>query len=164
MPSNIQRITAAMATAVLFVGGAWLASGFSVDLADASTSTSGATTDAGLTVNLHGARNDTGTLIVMVFDQQAAFDAMDYQNAVGYLETPASTSLQRLDFPDLNTGYYAIVAFHDENGDYQLNYDKSYVPTEGYAISGANDPYGDPVFEYSLVQSGKVDLTFYYWQ
>ncbi|GAB5438770.1 DUF2141 domain-containing protein [Falsiruegeria mediterranea] len=164
MPSNVQRITAAMATAALFVGGAWLAAGFSVELPDASVSTSGATSDAGLTVNLHGARNDTGNLIVMVFDRAEPFVNMDYQNAVGYLEVPASTYPQRLDFPDLNNNYYAIVAIHDENGDYELNYDQTYLPTEGYAISGSNDLYSDPVFEYSLVEPGKVDLTFYYWQ
>ncbi|WP_164659496.1 DUF2141 domain-containing protein [Tropicibacter sp. Alg240-R139] len=164
MPTNVQRITAAVATVALFVGGAWVASGFSIDLPDASVSATGATSDEGLSVNLHGARNDTGNLIVMVFDQAGPFTNMDYQNTVGYLEVPASTFSQRLDFPDLNNTYYAIVAIHDENGDYELNYDETHLPTEGYAISGSNDLYSDPVFEYSLVEPGKVDLAIYYWQ
>ncbi|WP_170562935.1 DUF2141 domain-containing protein [Ruegeria atlantica] len=164
MPSNTQRIVAAIVTAGLFVGGAWVASGFTTDIDQAAASTAEAAQNTGLTVNLHGTRSAKGNVIVMAFDQAAAFDNMDYTNAAGYLEAPASDGPARFDFPDLESGYFAVIAFHDENGDYDLNYDANYLPTEGYAVSGLNDLNDTPVYEYSLIGTEKpVDLTLFYW-
>ncbi|RBW52324.1 DUF2141 domain-containing protein [Ruegeria sp. A3M17] len=164
MPSNTQRIVAAIVTAGLFVGGAWVASGFTTDIDQAAASTTGTSQDKGLTVNLHGARNTKGNVIVMAFDQATAFDNMDYTKAVGYLEAPASEDPLRFDFPDLDSGYFAVIAFHDENGDYDLNYDANYMPTEGYAVSGLNDLNDTPVYDYSLKGTEKpADLTLFYW-
>ncbi|KIC46592.1 hypothetical protein RA28_02055 [Ruegeria sp. ANG-S4] len=164
MPSNSQRIFAVFVTAGLFVGGAWVASGFGADGDPAAVATAEAAQHDGLVVNLHGAHNAKGNLIVMVFDQQAAFDAMDYTKAAGYLEAPSTQASQRFDFADLKGSSYAVVAFHDENGDYDLNLDATYTPTEGYAVSGMNDLEGYPVFEYSLIDTEKpTDMTLFYW-
>ncbi|WP_170427082.1 DUF2141 domain-containing protein [Ruegeria arenilitoris] len=164
MPSNTQRIVAAIVTAGLFVGGAWVASGFGTGASDAAAPNSATAQNDGLSVNLHGARNTKGNVIVMAFDQATAFDNMDHTKAAGYLEVPASEQTMRFDFPDLKSGYYAVIAFHDENGDYDLNYDGDYIPTEGYAVSGMNDLNDMPVFEYSLIEPGKAsDLTLFYW-
>lgn len=164
MPSNTHRIVAAIATAALFVGGAWVASGFRDDPSETAASSTGKPSDYGITVNLHGARNDTGQLVVMVFDNAKAFDAMDPYGTVGYLTLPATTKAQRVDFPELNATYYAVVAFHDENMDEQLNFDDDWLPLEGYAVSGMNDLYEDPYFDYSLMVPGyPEDLTFFYW-
>ena len=164
MPSNTQRIAAAIVTAGLFVGGAWVASGFGTDRGEAAASNSATANNNGLSVNLHGARSTKGNVVVMAFDQAAAFDNMDYTKAVGYFEVPASEQTMRFDFPDLKSGYYAVIALHDENCDYDLNYDAEYLPTEGYAVSGTNNLNGMPVFEYSLIEPGKAsDLTLFYW-
>lgn len=165
MPSNTHRIVAAIATAGLFIGGAWVASGFRTDIAEASASSTGAQSDEGLIVNLHGARNDKGNLIVMAFGDETPFNEMDYSGAAGYVELAASTISQRVDFPELNDNYYAVLAIHDENGDYELNYDEYGIPTEGYAVSGMNSLYEDSVFFYSLIAPGmRTDLGFFYWQ
>ncbi len=164
MPSHSKRIAAAFATAVLFVGGAWVASQVKTDIPVATASSTGTQSDDGLVINVHGPRNDTGNLIVMAFDRQEPFDRMDIQRAASYVEIPAKTTSQRVDFPDLNNAYYSVIAFHDENGDYQLNYDANGVPTEGYAVSGINDLESDPVFYYSLIEPGRrVDLSLFYW-
>ncbi|WP_170414850.1 DUF2141 domain-containing protein [Ruegeria atlantica] len=164
MPSNTQRIVAAIVTAGLFVGGAWVASGFTTEIDQAAASTTATSQDKGLTVNLHGARSTKGNVIVMAFDQAAAFDNLEYSKAAGYLEAPASEKPVRFDFPDLDNGYFAVIAFHDENEDYDLNFDVNYMPTEGYAVSGLNDLNDTPVFDYSLIGTEKpVDLTLFYW-
>ncbi len=164
MPSNSQRIVAALVTTALFVGGAWMASGFGTDIPRTSASSTGASSDNGFVINLHSARNDRGQFVVMAFDNAASFDAFDFNTAAGYVTLPASTEPQRVDFPDLNDNYYSVVAFHDEDSDYQMGLDESWTPTEGYAVSGLNDLYDDPVFEYSLISPGiPVDLAFFYW-
>lgn len=164
MPSNTQRIVAAMITAGLFVSGAWLASGFRIELPETSASSTEGGSDHGLIVNLHGARSDKGQLIVVAFDKAEPFDAFDEYAAAGYVYLPATTAPQRVDFPDLTSPHYAVVAYHDENGDFQLNVDDAWIPTEGYAVSGMNDLYDDPVFEYALIRpDDPADLVFFYW-
>lgn len=159
MPSNRQRLFAVVTTAALFVGGAWIASGFGTQ-ADAASANSEA-----LSVTLHNARNDTGKLLVLVFDQKAAFDAVDYRKAVGYAERPASTKSQRISFPDLTQGHYAVIAIHDENEDYDLNMTDDGIPIEGYVVSGMNSLYDEPTFEHSLIEVGKTaNLGFFYWE
>ncbi len=165
MPSNFHRVSAAFATICLFTGGAWLASELAVPTPQTAASSTGEASDAGLVVTLHGVRDDNGQIVVMAFDNAAAFDALDYESAAGYIALPASTSPQRVDFPDLNRNYYAIVAFHDENNDFVLNTDENWIPQEGYAISGLNDLMEAPVFEYSLISPGfPVDLAMFYWR
>lgn len=165
MPSNSQRVTAALVTAALFLGGAWVASGFRQDLYDTSASSTGTASDTGVIVSLHGARSDTGNLVVMAYDQATAFDLMSYTQAAGYVATPATPHPARVDFPDLTSGNYALIAFHDENANGQLDLDENMIPTEGYAISGMNDLNANPVFEYSLISPGwPVDMVFFYWQ
>ena len=171
MPSNTQRITAALATAAIFVGGAWFAAQFSTDISVASASSTGTQSDQGVVVNIHNVRNTNGKVIVMAFDNEAAFDQMDMTRAASWLELPANPVSQRIDFPELAHNYYALIAFHDENGDYGLNFSgdpeapESWLPSEGYAISGINDLNEDPVFYYSLIEPGDpVDLGMFYWQ
>ncbi|NOC45555.1 DUF2141 domain-containing protein [Ruegeria sp. HKCCD7559] len=164
MPSNSKRIFGVLATAALFVGGAWVASGLRTDIAVTSASSTGTPSDYGLVINLRGARSDKGQLVVMAFDNAAAFDILDYNAAAGFIALPASMEPQRVDFPDLNADYYSVVAYHDENGDYEMGFDENWMPTEGHAVSGMNDLYDDPVFEYSLISPGMpVDLVFFYW-
>lgn len=164
MPSNTQRALAALATAGIFLAGAWIASDFRTDIEEATASSVGYSSKEGLVVQLHGARNAKGQLIVVAYDNAQAFDFLDEASAAGYIAIPAQTTPQRVDFPDLNRGYYALVAYHDQNSDYQLNMREDYIPTEGYAISGLNDLHENPVFDYSLIAPGKVvDLTLFYW-
>lgn len=37
-------------------------------------------------------------------------------------------------FKSVNDGTYKISAFHDENGNYQINKDEKGIPTEGFVI------------------------------
>ncbi|MGB0967656.1 MAG: DUF2141 domain-containing protein [Halocynthiibacter sp.] len=162
MPSNMMRLTAAVATIALTVGGAYLASGLRYVVPVANASTTEVETAAGYQISIHDTRSDQGTLVILAFDDPDAFDALDYKSAAGYLEIPADAVPLRVDFPDLTEGYHAFFILHDENGDYELNFEGE-LPSEGYAVSGTNDAEGAPVFDYSAVAPGMHDLTMRYW-
>lgn len=162
MPSNAMRLSAAAFTIALTVGGAYFASGLRYEVPEASASTTGEESTAGYQINIHDTRSNKGRLLIMAYDRQEAFDELNYQAAAGYLEIPADTVPLRVDFPDLTEGYHAFFILHDENGDYELNLEGE-LPAEGYAISGTNEAYGEPVFEYSAVAPGVYDLNLRYW-
>ena len=118
----------------------------------------------GLEVVVEGIRNEKGRVIVAVFDDPMAFEAYDYDRAIGYGEIDVDTATQgtvRLPFPELTSGPYAVSLFHDENNDYDFNMDGEW-PLEGYGTSGAKDAYDEPTFEEAAVDGGSVIVRMFY--
>lgn len=163
MPSNRQRFFAVVATAAITFSGAWLAS--QVPLSESSTA---AVAEApgnleGLSVQITGLRNATGRVIIVVFDDEAAFEADDDSRAAGYQEIEASRVPLDVAFPELKAGPYAVTVFHDENGDRDWNLEGE-IPLEGYAVSGAVDDYDDPGFQRAAVAAGAIQLRLHYYK
>ncbi len=97
---------------------------------------------AGLTV-LAEALEPRGSLVVAVFDSDAAWRARKapVRRAVIEVTQPAA----RATFADLPPGRYAIMAYHDRNGDGRLNTLPIGLPTEPYGFSnGARGSFGPP--------------------
>ncbi|MES0881352.1 DUF2141 domain-containing protein [Roseibium sp. SCP14] len=157
MPTMRQRITALCVSAGIIIGGAWMAS--QVPVVEAEEAKAG--TMPGLEVTVDGVRNGNGQVIVLIMDNRDAFKAYDYEAAVGYHEIPASTGAIQAFFPDLNSGPYAVVAFHDENGNRDLDMNGQ-VPSEGYTVSGARDAYDEPPFKRAASSDQKQTVRLFY--
>ena len=157
MPSNSQRLFGAATSIMITTGGAWLASQAH------STSNYAATMSypAGVTITFDGIRNSDGNIVVMVFSDRDSYKAYDVNKAVGYLETPARTGSVTVSFPDLRSGPYAIAAFHDEDGNQDLNMGDEW-PLEGYATSGATDIYDTPTFRRATIREATVTTKMHY--
>ena len=78
-----------------------------------------------------GAR--TGTVMVALYDSAAAFDGRGGA-AVANLAVSASGRVVAT-FENLPAGDYAVKAFHDVNGDGQMNTNPFGMPIEPYAFS-----------------------------
>jgi len=115
----------------------------------------------GLTLTVDGVRNDNGAVLVLIFDQEAAFERLQYRKAVAFAEVPARAGQVVHTFPDLNTGPYAIFLFHDENGDEDLNYSGDYL-LEGVGASGAPNPEDNPSFAQASVIPGNITVCIHY--
>ncbi|MDI1327629.1 MAG: DUF2141 domain-containing protein [Brevundimonas sp.] len=76
-----------------------------------------------------GAR--TGSVMVALYDSGTAYDGGP---AVARMAIPASGPVVAR-FENLPAGDYAVKAFHDVNGDGQLNTNPFGLPTEPYAFS-----------------------------
>ncbi|MGO1118427.1 DUF2141 domain-containing protein [Rhodovibrionaceae bacterium A322] len=64
----------------------------------------------------------------------------------------------RVVFSDLPPGRYAVAAFHDQNGNEELDSNLLGIPTEGYGFSkGASGLAGPPSFEDAAVMLGQED-------
>ncbi|MCV0424897.1 MAG: DUF2141 domain-containing protein [Roseibium sp.] len=156
MPSTKQRISAICLSAAIMMGGAWLASQVPTVNAEA-----GHSNPNGLTVTVDDVRNGSGQVVVLIFNDRDAFKAYDYNKVVGYREVPASTGAIQAFFPDLKPGFYAVVAFHDENENRDLDMAEQ-VPTEGYAVSGARDAYDEPPFKRAASDKPHRALRLFY--
>ena len=98
-------------------------------------------TDAGdLSIEVRGIRSDAGRIYVSVHAEvgEAAFPDAAGMVAGGW--RLAREGRQRLLLRDLPRGRYAVNAFHDENGNGDLDANILGVPTEGYGF--ANDAAG----------------------
>ena len=177
-PSKFALFSGLAVTTGLFLGGAWLASGMtpptatSIEPTDApkrspllapvpSVDIQSNTQSKALKVTVSGVRNSDGKVIVLVFDSAAAYDAYDYERAVGYAELTASSRHVSHVFSDLSDGPFAVVAIHDENENYDLDLVDGY-PSEGYGTSRATSPYDELSFQQAAVAAGAVELKIHY--
>lgn len=158
MPTNRQRLTAVIASVAITLSGAWIAS---LVPSHAVTAASSASSADRLSVTITGVRNDTGKVIVLVFDNRDAFKAYDYQRAAGYQEIAAAAGDVAVTFPQLTKGPYAVAAYHDENGNRDFDMDGQ-TPREGYATSGATDAYDAPTFARASMPVGKLSIKMHY--
>lgn len=98
-----------------------------------------------LVVKLVGVKNDAGNLRVGVFGDPATF--RKEARAVAGVQLPARPGTVKVVFADLPPGRYAIMAYHDEDANGQLNRRFGIIPSEGYGLSNNPRVAGPPVFE-----------------
>jgi uncharacterized protein (DUF2141 family) len=92
---------------------------------------------ANLTVTVREVRNNTGAVLVAVYDQ-SGFGKPELARAKQ--KAGANAGEVKFVFQGLPAGRYAVAAFHDENGNGKLDKNSLGVPTEGYGFS--NDAQG----------------------
>ncbi|MDP2783419.1 MAG: DUF2141 domain-containing protein [Sulfurimicrobium sp.] len=100
---------------------------------------------AELEVEVGGVRSADGRMKLMLFDRAEGFRKEDKSRAV--LALPAAAGTIRGMFSDLPPGRYAIVAYHDEDGDGKLKLSFGMFPTEGYGLSNNPSVSGPPAFK-----------------
>ncbi|PRC94380.1 DUF2141 domain-containing protein [Solimicrobium silvestre] len=102
---------------------------------------------ATLQVKIDGVASGKGKLRVAVCDESTFLKKC----TIGAL-APAHTGSVTVDVPDVPTGNWAVMAYHDENDNQKLDRDEMGIPTEGYGFSnGATAKYGPPQFRQAAV-------------
>ena len=117
----------------------------------------------GLNLVVDGLRNANGAVVVLVFDDEAAFEQLDYRNAIDYAMIDARPGQVTHSFPQLTTGPYAIFVYHDENGDMDVNFEGQRL-LEGIGASGAPTATSYPGFDEAAVPPGDVTVRVFYDQ
>lgn len=178
-PNLSHTIASILATGVLIVGSAFVASGLKTDLLGGGQSSSleetgirssvdpvdevwpTAPAAANLTVEIKGIRHARGKIVVLLYGDAASFNSSDYESAIDYAEIDARTGTQTHEFSDLVSETIAVTIFHDENGDGQFNM-AGELPLEAYGTSGATGPYDMPSFSAAQVANGHVAIQLHY--
>lgn len=103
-----------------------------------------------LRVDLQGVAHAQGSLRLALYAAPETFRKAD--KAFRTREQAAATGTVSVVFEDLPPGRYALLAYHDENGDGQLNRRLGMFPTEGYGLSNNPEVMGPPTFEASAFE------------
>jgi uncharacterized protein (DUF2141 family) len=100
-----------------------------------------------LTVNLDNIKPGGGPLIVLLFDRAEGFPKE--ARASQRLVLPAGKQTLALD--GLQPGQYAVMAYHDEDGNGELNRLFGMIPQEGWGLSNNPRVSGKPKFKDAAV-------------
>lgn len=111
-----------------------------------------------LVVKVEGVKNDKGNIRAALYDKAQSF--RKEAEAVAVVQEPASPGEVILRWNDLKPGRYAVVVYHDEDANGELNRRFGMFPTEGYGLSNNPQVSGPPPFEPSAFEvSGATEIT-----
>ena len=103
---------------------------------------------ADLEVELRGIHSSEGQALVAIHRRTQGGDFPSDASVVANASAPAATEAVVVVFRGLPPGEYAVAAFHDANGDGELNANFVGMPTEGYGFSNdARGFMGPPPFD-----------------
>jgi len=118
-----------------------------------------------LIVQVANLRNDRGQVVCTLFTPADRFPDQSHKGMT--FEVPIKGRHATCSFKNLPYGYYAVVAFHDENHDGNFNQNWLGMPEEGFGFSDNPGALKKPVFDEAkvLVDRPRVDLTIRlnYW-
>ena len=105
-------------------------------------------------VTIANVRSDKGVMQVAVCDEAT------YRKDCRLTATaPAHAGSMTVDVPDVPSGTWAVLAYHDENGNKKLDTNFVGMPTEGYGFSnGAASRFGPPSFKEAAITVGEGNV------
>jgi uncharacterized protein (DUF2141 family) len=108
---------------------------------------------ADLSVTVSGIRNASGSVSAGIYDSASSFPKPE--EGVVVFRIKARQGSVGFTVHGLAPGHYAVVAYHDENGNGRLDFDPTGAPAEGYGVSnGARNPQAPPEFAKAAFELG----------
>jgi uncharacterized protein (DUF2141 family) len=123
-----------------------------------------AVTATELRITVEGIRSSQGTILIGLYDSFKTFNrAIKLSDKDGFLNDPSRFAAVALRanaamksavvLTNLDPGQYAIILFHDENGNGKLDKNALGVPTEPYGFSNNVQGFlGPPAFKKAVMQ------------
>jgi len=116
-----------------------------------------------LTVNLAQIKNDKGNVFVELYSDPATFRKS--AKAFKIIKTQAAEGALTVTFDDLAAGAYAVLTYHDEDGNNEMNKRFGMIPTEGYGLSNNPKVMGPPSFkdsQFDVSKDTEINIHFNY--
>lgn len=108
-------------------------------------------------VNINNIASDEGNVYYMIFNSEE-----DFNNRI-----PLNSSLSKVEkgqtsveFKNLIKGSYAILCFHDQNENGQMDFSEDGIPIEQYGLTNNTFNYGPPSFSDAKFDIRDANLTF----
>lgn len=115
----------------------------------------GTTAAADLSVTVVGVKSADGTVRAALYDRAEGF--RHEENARVVQSAAAAPGDVSLTFAGLPAGTYAIIAYHDEDGDGAMDKFMGMIPTEGFALTNDPEVTGPPSFDSAAFTLGDTD-------
>ena len=118
---------------------------------------------ATLDLHVRGAKSDNGQVVVLLFNSADGFPR-DISKAAHSTSALLENGAARLSLHDIPEGRYAIMAFHDADGNDKLKTNFIGMPKEGIALVGwaGGRPKFDNVAVEVSAEGGSFDLALNY--
>ena len=116
-----------------------------------------------LTVNLAQIKNDKGNIFVELYSDPATFRKS--AKAFKIIKTQAVEGTLAVTFDQLAAGTYAVLTYHDEDNNNEMNKRFGMIPTEGYGLSNNPKVMGPPSFkdsQFAVSKDTEISIHFNY--
>ncbi|WP_052177811.1 DUF2141 domain-containing protein [Methylotenera sp. G11] len=116
-----------------------------------------------LSVNLEQVKNNKGNIFVELYSDPATFRKS--AKAFKIIKTQAVEGASNVTFENLAAGTYAVLTYHDEDGNNEMNKRFGMIPTEGYGLSNNPKVMGPPSFkdsQFEVRQDTEISIHFNY--
>lgn len=108
-----------------------------------------------VTVTVTNAVSDKGKVYFALYDSQESFNN---KSAVLTAEGSLLEGVAKVIFNDVKPGTYAIVCYHDANGNGKLDFSDNGMPLEDYGASNNTSNFGPPNFNDAKFDVSNGDL------
>ena len=109
-----------------------------VNLTQAQETNTGKT----ITVKINNIANNNGQILASLNNEATFMKGKGIQNLKSTIENGSVI----LTFKNVEPGIYAIIAFHDENSNNQMDFETNGMPKESYGVSNNDMSFGPPQF------------------
>lgn len=107
-----------------------------------------------ITVTINNVVNNNGKVLIGLHNVETFMKSESIQSAESKIENGKVV----VTFKNVIPGTYAILALHDENENYRMDFQESGMPKEAYAMSNNPVSYGPPRFEDAKFEVTNKDL------
>lgn len=94
--------------------------------------------------------SNKGVIYIAVFSKEEDFMTRNFFKST-MVEVEKNSSIEVV-FKDIPYGFYAVSAFHDINGNQQMDFNENGMPIEDYAMSGTPNQMGPPNWDQVKVE------------
>lgn len=103
-----------------------------------------------LEVLVSALKSASGTLRLSLYQEPRTF--RKEAQALRVIEVPAQAGEMQVSIPNLPPGRYAVMAYHDTNGNQKLDLRLGMFPIEPYGLSNNPQVFGPPAFDDSAFE------------
>lgn len=107
-----------------------------------------------LKVSVINALSDNGTVAFALYNQETFMKTPLFSKSA-----PVEQGVSSVIFESVPEGAYAIICFHDENGNGKMDFQENGMPKESFGTSNNALNFGPPQFENSKFEVKNEDLT-----
>jgi uncharacterized protein (DUF2141 family) len=107
-----------------------------------------------ITITIENISNNKGHVILGLHTQDTFMKGKGIMSA----ESKIVDGKVKVEFKNVKAGTYAIMALHDENENYRMDFQDNGMPKESYGMSNNPVTYGPPQFESAKFELNNNDI------
>ena len=109
-----------------------------------------------ITVTVENIKSNEGKVLIGLHNSETFMRADGLDNVESTIENNKAT----LVFKNVKPGEYALLAMHDENENYMMDFEASGMPKESFGLSNNPMSFGPPQFNEAKFNVNDKDLNF----